>query len=497
MGQLIADFVMKILKFDKLNEFIAEVDKGEPAELANILLEKLDVNVDCKEESVNNIPKSGGALVVANFPHGIVDCLALLKIVAQKRSDIKFLLNPNVAFLPIAQTFALKADNSSKLTLVKEAIQFLLNGGLLIVFPSQKIATLSKSLLNTKEGAWDTSFVKLAKITKVPIVPVFIDGKASKTSLVITKMFENVGELIYAKELFKQEHANIGVAIGAKTSFEEIVKVARVNNFVLAQQAQIVTETLRATCFVQAFKLNEDYKVPLKKVAQKVYIQNEIPADAKPNLETGSFKAYFTDNKVVILNRGDVLMKADYLLYYFNHTAAHNDMACFEDFEFNYRHLSKWIKSCVELTNVQVDFEALENGGETAMMFVEKTIKMLVRESGVDIMLTNVRSQVSESNFVTSAFVNYLESRYSSGSLRKVIISRGLSKHSEYVGRSIRTEMLNFYSAALFANVAQKVQNIEVNDLLSVLLNAGAKVGSISLKTEPNGKLTRSFLVMI
>ena len=62
--------------------------------LRNVLLKKLNVNIECSKDSLENIPDKGAFVATSNFPHGLLDFFILTTKIIQKRPDTKFLVDP-------------------------------------------------------------------------------------------------------------------------------------------------------------------------------------------------------------------------------------------------------------------------------------------------------------------------------------------------------------------------------------------------------------------
>lgn len=494
LGRFSANFMMRFLKFNKVNNLLEKIEAESVDVFAGEILKSLDISVQCATESIDNIPKSGGFLAVANFPHGVVDCFALLDVIGRKRKDVKFLINSELATLAIAKKFAIAPSEDSNFILAKEAVKFLQNGGVLIIFPAQKIATYSRFIFKPKDAEWNSTLLKFARNASVPIIPFYIAGRATKSTLLMTHFFSGMNSLLYVREMFKQKESDIEITVGASMSYHDIIKKSRVEKFKGSQQAKIVAETVRGVTYLQSIKLDEDYKAGQKRVFENPIILNQYDfATYSPILIKGGLSAYIIDNELVVARGDMILFVAKYSLHYFDNNSAANQMDSFADFEFNYRQLKKNIKSCVELSGIEVDFSALK-GGE---LFLESSIKSLIKFAGVDVMVTTVRSVHRRTNMLTSAFIYYLETRYDKGAFSKAILARGITRHNEFVNHKIKSEVANFYSASLFSKYGSKIEPLEVSRELLTFVDMGSRVGSVSYKWQSDGSFERSFLIIL
>jgi putative hemolysin len=114
---------------------------------------QLELHVDYAETRLRSIPAAGPVVVVANHPFGVLDGIVLGHLVGKVRPDFKVLthsalcrvteLQPYLLPIDFAQTPAATATN---LRSRAEALSWLCNGGVLVVFSGRRRVDLAASV---------------------------------------------------------------------------------------------------------------------------------------------------------------------------------------------------------------------------------------------------------------------------------------------------------------------------------------------------------------
>src|SRR5208283_1181891 len=99
------------------------------------------------ERDLQQIPRSGPLVVVANHPFGILEGAVLATVLAQVRSDVRFLANGLLAAIPEIQDLLIPVDPMGRTssavynsTGLRRAIEFLQTGGCLVVYPAGEVS---------------------------------------------------------------------------------------------------------------------------------------------------------------------------------------------------------------------------------------------------------------------------------------------------------------------------------------------------------------------
>ncbi len=137
--------------------------------------------------SLSDIPASGPVVVVANHPYGILDGLMLSLILSRARGCFKVIANdvflraPDLrdVILPVSfdETRAARAIN---LTMRREALAYLRDGGIVGVFPGGAVSTPARPFGAAKDPYWRGFSAKLIRQSGATVVPLHFEGANSR-----------------------------------------------------------------------------------------------------------------------------------------------------------------------------------------------------------------------------------------------------------------------------------------------------------------------------
>lgn len=128
----------------ELNRRYAEFQKiMDERPFAERVLEFLNIRYEVADTEVFLIPAKGPIIIIANHPFGGVEGLILTSILNCVRPDIKFMANYLLTRIPDMRDMFIPVDpfkrrDSVKRNLkpLKEAIQWVRDGGALVIFPA-------------------------------------------------------------------------------------------------------------------------------------------------------------------------------------------------------------------------------------------------------------------------------------------------------------------------------------------------------------------------
>jgi len=185
------------------------------------MLEHLNITYTIKPNELKNIPATGRLLIVANHITGASDAFSLVQLVGQVRENkkVRLLVNGMLMSVNQASDIIIGVDNISG-AITKKSLQeinnALENEEVVIIFPSGIVNRLG--LNGIKDTPWKASFLKIAKRTSTPILPIKIDSRNSilfyLISIILPKYsgFMLPHEFVIAGEM-KPLHFNIGKVI--------------------------------------------------------------------------------------------------------------------------------------------------------------------------------------------------------------------------------------------------------------------------------------------
>ena len=185
------------------------------------MLDNLNITYTVKPNELKNIPSTGRLLIVANHITGASDAFSLVQLVGHVRENkkVRLLVNGMLIGVKQASEIIIPVDNISG-TITKKSFQAineaLENEEVVIIFPSGMVNRFSSK--GIKDTPWKASFLKIAKRTSTPILPIKIDGRNSILFYLVSILFPKLSGLMLAHEFAtagetKPLHFNIGKVI--------------------------------------------------------------------------------------------------------------------------------------------------------------------------------------------------------------------------------------------------------------------------------------------
>jgi putative hemolysin len=179
-------WLQKCLGLQELDRLyaIALSERRERESFCAALLRLLDVTWSLSPLDLQRIPKTGGALVVANHPFGLVEGVVLKTVLEQVRPDSRILANALLGRFPelASSLFFVNPFGGDKATWtnrqgLKEALAFLKQGGILGVFPAGEVASMDVKRKQVVDPHWSHTVARLARLAQVPVLPLFFAGR--------------------------------------------------------------------------------------------------------------------------------------------------------------------------------------------------------------------------------------------------------------------------------------------------------------------------------
>jgi putative hemolysin len=205
-------------------------------------LNALGVKVEFPLESLESLRAvQGPVLFVANHPFGGVDALVLISMLQKIRPEFKLLGNSSLKMLPELKSVLVPVnvmessrDSHSNVKALRSAMEHLLTGGALGIFPAGEVAELQRwSASVAEELPWTLHVGILAKRTRATVVPVYFHGQASTFFLRMGYLFPFLRLPLLVRELLKPPpviRVQIGAPLGSKSLMPEAFKVRRTSS---------------------------------------------------------------------------------------------------------------------------------------------------------------------------------------------------------------------------------------------------------------------------
>ena len=169
-------------------------------------LDLLGIKLLTSESEISRIPKKGPLVIVANHPHGLVDGMVLAELIGTVRTDYKILTRSLLTGVKQIDQFMIPVpfdheENAlqKSLEMRRFAMKHLENDGVLVLFPSGKVASSDTIFGSVVEGEWSPFTAKLIQKSKADVLPIFFPGSNSRMYQIANQISATLrqGLLIY------------------------------------------------------------------------------------------------------------------------------------------------------------------------------------------------------------------------------------------------------------------------------------------------------------
>ncbi len=244
IGQLfimITELLTGKLKLKKLyDEYLSE---NRPPQLFwDDAVTKLDLKLITNFKKNSYIPSKGKLIVIANHAFGVADGVSICSVLSKVRQDYKMVTHKVLRQADAVKDKILPIDfNETKEALLtnintrKEAEKVLLNDGVIVLFPSGRIATKKNLNKNTKadDGEWKQWVSKLILKTKSPVLPIFFDGQNSQWYHMANKLGLTFRYSLCMYELKRKIGDSINMYFGSIISYEDLAEIGDIKEITL------------------------------------------------------------------------------------------------------------------------------------------------------------------------------------------------------------------------------------------------------------------------
>ena len=282
-------FLQLLFHEQQINNFLTDNPK-KGIGFIHAVLEHLNISYKTDNREILNVPSLGKCIVVANHPLGALDALVLIQMLISVRQDnkIKIVANALLSKLKPLEELIIPVDNmSSKLTktslkMIDESLQ---NEELVIFFPAGEVSRANiKGVIDSR---WKKGFLKFAKRTQSPILPIHINARNSFSFYTISMLYKPFGAMLLAHEMIKAKNSVIEFTIGELVSPETVSSM----NLSLKQHAKLFRKHL--------YKISKGRKGIYK--TEQCIAHPESRQIIKQELKYAERIGITTDNKIIYL----------------------------------------------------------------------------------------------------------------------------------------------------------------------------------------------------
>ena len=281
----IVGLLSRVARIDKVNDLYAQICESPGISSIEKLFDLLELELEVDETQLENIPKEGPFIVVSNHPFGALDGLAMLWAIARVRSDFKVMANfllqnvePIKDYFIAVNPFETRKEAYSNLTGLKAAMMHLEQGHSLGLFPAGEVSSFQGDLGTIADKKWASSALKILRNSKVPVVPLFFDGKNSRVFHLLGLIHANLRTLALPSEMLRKKGEVIRMKIGKPiqskdtdmfNNLEQYGRYLRAKTYALGSSFEVRRDYFRLFRIAKSPETIID-PVPIERIEQEI-----------------------------------------------------------------------------------------------------------------------------------------------------------------------------------------------------------------------------------
>jgi putative hemolysin len=239
-GHLLAEYVMRFLAIDRINQVYDHSGSYTGAEFTTRLLDDLGVNyVVGNAERLKMLPE-GPFITVSNHPYGGLDGIMSIDLVARIRPDYRFMVNKMISMVKTLQDNiipVIPAGNkitgvhNANIKAIRETLEHLHKGHAMGFFPSGAVSDFRLRDFRIRDRKWQSSILHVIYSAKVPVIPFRFFDKNSAFFYFLGFLSWRIRALRLPYEVFNKRKQELRIGIGKIISVEEREKFADAEAF--------------------------------------------------------------------------------------------------------------------------------------------------------------------------------------------------------------------------------------------------------------------------
>ncbi|MEM7295454.1 MAG: lysophospholipid acyltransferase family protein [Pseudomonadota bacterium] len=186
-----------------------------------VMADRYGLTLELLRGSLDDVPKAGPLVVIANHPYGILDGLMLGRILSETRGDFRIMAHQvfrkadelSRVILPISFDETKDAQRLN-LTTRRTALKYLADGGAIGIFPGGTVSTAPKPFGRPMDPRWRTFTAKMILKSEATVLPIYFDGSNSRLFQVASHMHYTLRMALLIKEFKSRIDAPVRLSIG-------------------------------------------------------------------------------------------------------------------------------------------------------------------------------------------------------------------------------------------------------------------------------------------
>lgn len=223
--------ISRLFYLARLESIYRQVSHSQPGQAAFIdaVLEQMGVAWKVSPLELERVPAKGPVVVVANHPYGALEGLILARLLLSVRPDLKVMANYLLSRVPELRDLFLLVDPFSADRTVeqnfrplRDAVRWLEQGGMLVVFPAGEVASLAWRRWRVEDPAWSPMAAGLARRAKAKVLPVFFPGRNSALFHLAGLAHPRLRTALLPRELVNKIGSEVSLRIGSPIAYQRL-----------------------------------------------------------------------------------------------------------------------------------------------------------------------------------------------------------------------------------------------------------------------------------
>lgn len=199
--------------------YAQEIESGK--DFWSVMVDRYKLSLSVTGGSLDNIPRTGPLILIANHPYGILDGLMMGHVLQQQRGDFRILAHRvfrkaediNRIILPISFDETKEAVQQNIETR-KESLRYLADGGAIGVFPGGTVSTALRPFSQPMDPGWRGFTARMIAKSEATVVPMFFAGHTSRLFQLASHLHSTLRMGLLIKEFKSRVGTPVEVVIG-------------------------------------------------------------------------------------------------------------------------------------------------------------------------------------------------------------------------------------------------------------------------------------------
>lgn len=225
---VLARIAMRVLGINKINRLYSKSAHLKGLDFSDDMMRVYNTTWNRSLDQLSVIPKEGPFIVVGNHPFGAIEGLILYSAIGRIRPDFKLMANflltylepVKEAFIPV-NPFQDNPEWGNSVGGIRAALEHLKDGHGLAIFPAGEVSRYHGHGY-PEDIEWSASIARLIQKTKVPVIPLYIDGKNSRRFYFLSKINSMLSTACLPHEMTNKRNKDILFRLGKPITSAEL-----------------------------------------------------------------------------------------------------------------------------------------------------------------------------------------------------------------------------------------------------------------------------------